>query len=114
MFDFFSPISALSNISKQKAEKNISESFDYLINNFKNIARIMEDYYPLELLKLSLWEERRVTSLRSKDNFKRISSSLLPILMQSVLVPLFLHLVVLVESSRVKIGIDLRLSVMTL
>lgn len=89
MFDFFSPISALSNISKQKAEKNISESFDYLINNFKNIARIMEDYYPLELLKLSLWEERRVTSLRSKDNFKRISSSLLPILMQSVLVSTF-------------------------
>lgn len=89
MFDFFSPISALSNISKQKAEKNINESFDYLVNNFKNLARIMGDYYPLELLKLSLWEERRVTSLRSKDNFKRVSSSLLPILLQSVLVSTF-------------------------
>lgn len=89
MFDFFSPISALSNISKQKAEKNINESFDYLVNNFKNIARIMGDYYPLELLKLSLWEERRVTSLRSKDSFKRVSSSLLPILLQSVLVSTF-------------------------
>lgn len=89
MFDFFSPISALSNISKQKAEKNISESFDYLVNNFKNIARIMGDYYPIELLKLSLWEERRVTSLMSKDSFKRISSSLLPILLQSVLVSTF-------------------------
>ena len=86
MFDFFSPIEVLKKIPSQKAEKNINESFSFLNNNFKSLGRIMEDYHPLELLKLALWEERRSSSLKIKDGFKRVSSSLLPILLQSVLV----------------------------
>lgn len=81
MFDFFSPIEALRKIPGQKAEKNINESFDYLVNDFRAIAKLFEQYYPLELLKLSLWQEKD----NRKDKIKRGSYTLLPILLQSVL-----------------------------
>lgn len=81
MFDFFSPIEAIRKISGQKAEKNINESFDYLVNDFRAIAKLFEEYYPLELLKLSLWQEKE----DRKDRIRRTSYTLLPVLLQSVL-----------------------------
>ena len=81
VFDFFSPIEAIRKISGQKAEKNINESFDYLVNDFRAIAKLFEEYYPLELLKLSLWQEKE----DRKDRIKRASYTLLPVLLQSVL-----------------------------
>ncbi len=81
VFDFFSPIEAIRKISGQKAEKNINESFDYLVNDFRAIAKLFEEYYPLELLKLSLWQEKE----DRKDRIRRTSYTLLPVLLQSVL-----------------------------
>ena len=85
MFDFFSPIDAIRRISPQKAGKNIEESYGYLLNDFSSVAKIMGEYYPLELLKLSLWDERKILSEKSRDQVKRHSAVLLPVLLQSVL-----------------------------
>lgn len=85
MSNLFSPISELTNLSFDKASKNINENYDYLMNNIRGIAKMFKLYYPLELLKLSLWDERKVLS-REKDKLKIYSSSLLPILLQSVLI----------------------------
>ncbi len=85
MYDFFSPISAIRKITKQKAEKNISEAYSFLINDFKAIALLYEQYHPLELLKLSLWDERKILHEKKKDSTKRASAVLLPVILQSVL-----------------------------
>lgn len=85
MSNLFSPISELTNLSFDKASKNINENYDYLMNNVRGIAKMFKLYYPLELLKLSLWDERKVLS-REKEQLKIYSSSLLPILLQSVLI----------------------------
>lgn len=85
MSNLFSPISELTNLSFDKASKNINENYDYLMNNIRGIAKMFKLYYPLELLKLSLWDERKVLS-KEKDSLKIYSSTLLPILLQSVLI----------------------------
>lgn len=85
MFDFFSPIEQIRRIPAQKAVKNIDESYGYLQNDFSSVARILSQYNPLELMKLSLWDERKVRGEKVKDAVKRASSSLLPVLLQSVL-----------------------------
>ncbi len=85
MFDFFSPIEQIRRITSQKAVKNIDESYGYLQNDFSSVARILSQYNPLELMKLSLWDERKVKGEKVKDAVKRASSSLLPVLLQSVL-----------------------------
>ncbi len=81
VFDFFSPIDAVRKISGQKAEKNISESFDYLDNDFKAVAKLLEEYYPLELLKTAVMNEN--------GNRRQASSSLLPVILQGVLSSLY-------------------------
>lgn len=85
MSNLFSPISELTNLSFDKASKNINENYAYLMNNIRGIIKMFKLYYPLELLKLSLWDERKVLS-REKDQEKIYSSTLLPILLQSVLI----------------------------
>ncbi len=85
MFDFFSPIDQIRRISSRKAEKNISESYDYLMNDFRSVASILENYYPLEVIKLSLWDERKVLSEKKKDPLMRARAVLLPVILQSVL-----------------------------
>ncbi len=85
MFDFFSPIEQIRRITSQKAVRNIDESYGYLQNDFSSVARILSQYNPLELMKLSLWDERKVKGEKVKDVVKRASSSLLPVLLQSVL-----------------------------
>ena len=85
MFDFFSPIDQIRRISSRKAEKNISESYDYLMNDFRAVASILESYYPLEVIKLSLWDERKVLSEKKKDPLLRARAVLLPVILQSVL-----------------------------
>ena len=85
MFDFFSPIDQIRRISSRKAEKNISESYDYLMNDFRAVASILESYCPLEVIKLSLWDERKVLSEKKKDPLLRARAVLLPVILQSVL-----------------------------
>lgn len=81
VFDFFSPIDAVRKISGQKAEKNIGESFDYLDNDFRAVAKLLEEYYPLELLKTAVMNEN--------GNCRKASSSLLPVILQGVLSSLY-------------------------
>ncbi len=85
LFDFFSPIEALRKISPQKAEKNIDESYSYLANDFKGVAAIFEKCDPLEILKLSLWDERKTLMEKKRDDAKIESAVLLPIILESVL-----------------------------
>ncbi len=65
--------------------KNIDESYSYLQNDFSSVARILSEYNPLDLMKISLWNEREVTREKVKDAVKREAASLLPVLLQSVL-----------------------------
>ena len=85
MFDFFSPIEAIRRISPQKAGRNIEEAYGYLLNDFTSVAKMLEEYYPLELMKLSLWDERKTLNEKSRDGVRRTSAVLLPVLLQSVL-----------------------------
>lgn len=85
MFDFFSPIEQIRRISAQKAVKNIDESYGYLLNDFSSVAGILSRYNPLDVMKLSLWDERKNRGEKIRDAVKREASSLLPVILQSVL-----------------------------
>ncbi len=90
VYDFFSPLDEIKRIPSQKAEKNIDECYGYLSNDFAAIARIMRDYNPLELIKLSLWDERKVLKEKKKDQRKNASATLMPVVLQSVLLSSYL------------------------
>ena len=81
MSDLFSPVSVLSKLSLQKAQRNLDDSKGFLYNDFRGIAKILSLYNPLEVMKMSLWEERRIYALNLKDEAKRTASVLLPILL---------------------------------
>ncbi len=85
MFDFFSPIEQIRRISAQKAVRNIDEAYGYLLNDFSSVAGILSRYNPLDVMKLSLWDERKTRGENIKDAVKREASSLLPVILQSVL-----------------------------
>lgn len=84
MFDFFSPIEQIRRISAQKAVKNIDEAYGYLLNDFSSVAGILTRYNPLDVMKLSLWDERKTRCEKIRDAVKREASSLLPVILQSV------------------------------
>ena len=67
MSDLFSPVSVLSKLSLQKAQRNLDDSKTYLFNDFRSIAKILSQYNPLEVMKMSLWEERRIDAVSTKD-----------------------------------------------
>ena len=54
MSDLFSPVSVLSKLSLQKAQRNLDDSKTYLFNDFRSIAKILSQYNPLEVMKMSL------------------------------------------------------------
>ena len=84
MSDLFSPVSVLSKLSLQKAQRNLDDSKGFLYNDFRGISKILSLYNPLEVMKMSLWEERRVYAVALKDEVKRRASVLLPIVLQSI------------------------------
>ncbi len=84
MSDLFSPVSVLSKLSLQKAQRNLDDSKSFLFNDFRGISKILSLYNPLEVMKMSLWEERRVYAVALKDEVKRRASVLLPIVLQSI------------------------------
>ncbi len=84
MSDLFSPVSVLSKLSLQKAQRNLDDSKSFLFNDFRGISKILSLYNPLEVMKMSLWEERRVYAVTLKDEVKRRASVLLPIVLQSI------------------------------
>ena len=85
MSDLFSPVSVLSKLSLQKAQRNLDDSKGFLYNDFRGIAKILSLYNPLEVMKMSLWEERRIYALDLKDEVKRRASVLLPIVLESIM-----------------------------
>ena len=85
MSDLFSPVSVLSKLSLQKAQRNLDDSKSFLFNDFRGISKILSLYNPLEVMKMSLWEERRVYAVALKDEVKRRASVLLPIVLQSIM-----------------------------
>ena len=85
MSDLFSPVSVLSKLSLQKAQRNLDDSKSFLYNDFRGIAKILSLYNPLEVMKMSLWEERRIYALDLKDEVKRRASVLLPIVLESIM-----------------------------
>ncbi len=78
--DFLSMLS----ISREKANRNLEEARNYIILDLRNIAAILSSYHPLEIARMSVWEERRVRS-QDSASFSRISSRLMPVLIQSVI-----------------------------
>ena len=84
MSDLFSPVTVLSKLSLQKAQRNLDDSKTYLFNDFRSIAKILSQYNPLEVMKMSLWEERRIDAVSTKDEVKRRAAVLLPIILQSI------------------------------
>ncbi|MBQ0072043.1 MAG: hypothetical protein KBS81_09385 [Spirochaetales bacterium] len=86
MTDLFSGVSTIAKLTRSKAEKNLRECEDYLNNDFMGIAKILMEYHPMELLRMAAWEERRGLKSGTKDSFKRAAVSLLPVLLQSILV----------------------------
>ena len=90
MSDLFSPVSVLSKLSLQKAQRNLDDSKTYLFNDFRSIAKILSQYNPLEVMKMSLWEERRIDAVSTKDEVKRRAAVLLPIILQSIVESYFM------------------------
>ena len=84
MSDLFLPLKVVSSLSPVKAKRNVEESKAFLLNDFSSMGKILSSYSPLEMMKMSRWEERRVLALGGKDIVKKKSAVLLPILLQSI------------------------------
>ena len=85
MDKLFSDLDSLSLMSLEKAEKNLREIRTYIENDFQGIARLMEAYHPLEILRRSLWTVYD-NEHKKKDEFTLAYYRLIPVLLQSVLV----------------------------
>ena len=71
------------NMRLDKAKRNVQEASQYFENDVVSIARIIAMYYPLEILKMSAWEERRI-HLSKNDKASMMEASFLPLLLQSI------------------------------
>lgn len=85
MDKLFSDINSLSQMSLEKAEKNLSEIKNYIENDFQGIARILESYHPLEILRRAAWTAYENEKKR-KDEYTLAYYRLIPLLLQSLLV----------------------------
>ncbi len=85
MDKLFSDIDSLSQMSLEKAEKNLSEIRTYIENDFQGIARILESYHPLEILRRAAWTAYENEKKR-KDEYTLAYYRLIPLLLQSILV----------------------------
>ena len=79
----FADFSAFSSMSGDKAEKNMDEAWNYLSLDLANIVKVIRPYNPLEVLKMAVWEERRIASSR-KNQESKLMAHLLPVLLQSL------------------------------
>ena len=66
-----------------KAKRNVQEALVYFENDVVSIAKIISMYYPLEMLKMAAWEERRI-HLSKNDDLSKMEASFLPLLLQSI------------------------------
>ena len=80
----FSDLEPLFQISGEKAEKNIQEAMNYIRLDLRNAGEILSRYNPLEIMKMAVWEERRIARQKPKDQMALLSSRLLPVMLQSV------------------------------
>ncbi|MCR5731976.1 MAG: hypothetical protein K6G51_03435, partial [Sphaerochaetaceae bacterium] len=67
-----------------KAKKNVKEALGFFNNDLVGISQILAKYYPLEILKLTIWEQRRILIQKKNDESARNNARLLPLLVQSV------------------------------
>ena len=66
-----------------KAKRNVQEALVYFENDVVSIAKIISMYYPLEMLKMAAWEERRI-HLSKNDDLSKMEASFLPLLLESI------------------------------
>ena len=79
----FGDDSLAASIRPDKAKRNIQEAKQYFRNDVSSIAKIISAYYPLEILKMAAWEERRI-HLSAKNELSVFEASFLPLILQSV------------------------------
>ena len=75
----FGDDSLAASIRPDKAKRNIQEAKQYFRNDVSSIAKIISAYYPLEILKMAAWEERRV-HLSAKNELSVFEASFLPLI----------------------------------
>lgn len=76
-------VDELMRMSRDKAEKNHREALSYIENDIRGIARIIGQYSPLEILRLSKWEANRLK--KSKNESSRLKSVFMPVFLQSLI-----------------------------
>ena len=74
---------SLLSVSRDKAMKNREEARNYISIDLGNLARILSQYHPLELIKMAYWEERRVDRTTKDESIKE-AARLMPVVLQSV------------------------------
>ena len=73
----------LLSVSREKAMKNREEARNYISIDLGNLARILSQYHPLEIIKMAYWEERRVDRTTRDESVKE-AARLMPVVLQSV------------------------------
>ena len=76
--------SSLLQIKEEKARKNLADALGYFRLDWNNLASLISRYYPLEVLKMAVWEERRVSQVKKNDKAARAAMRFFPHLLQSV------------------------------
>ena len=76
--------SSLLQIKEEKARKNLADALGYFRLDWNNLASLISRYYPLEVLKMAVWEERRVSQTKKNDRVARAAMRFFPHLLQSV------------------------------
>ncbi len=80
----FAPEEAILSIREDKARKNIEESLKYFRLDWNNISSIIAKYYPLEILKMAVWESRRIEQSNKNDEVSKAAMRFFPYLLQNI------------------------------
>lgn len=75
--------SALS-IREDKARRNSQEALNFLVNDYRSMASIMRQYYPLAILSRAAWRCYEVENGHRPDELALARARILPMLLQSI------------------------------
>jgi len=82
--DFFTDKGIVLSIREDKARRNLEDALKYYGIDRSQIAETMGRYFPLEVLKTAVWEERRISSMKEEDAEAKAMARFFPLLLQSV------------------------------
>lgn len=85
----FSNDEGIFQVRADKARRRRQEILDYLANDYRSIASILQLYYPPAILSRAAWHSWQLSSSRKTDEAALATARIFPVLLQSVFISRF-------------------------